>query len=371
MSTRKSVRSMFLICAIIIAPTITSAAAATSVGTIEVSGVKNIASRNTTPVTTFARPVRAPSPMPAPDSMNTVFDDDELAPPAIAPTPSTISADLIRGKSPFSSARPASFARPVMVPMASKKFEKTRVNTSMSRVTKPTLAKSNEKSTAPTRLRSGTLTGDPVSAGIVRPQPPGWSTAEPRCQMASAMTASTVPTTRPMSMPPLSLSATSTDVRISVMTNSRVGTDATEPPIPSPTGGEFEPVAVTKPELMNPMKAMNRPIPTVIASFSSTGTASKIILRRPVAASSTMITPLMTTRAIASGQVTSWMTLNARNALIPRPAAKPNGSRVMSPNRIVMTPAVSAVTAPTAPKARVFPAMSSLPDRMIGFSTTM
>ena len=141
--------------------------------------------------------------------------------------------------------------------------------------------------------------------------------------------------------------------------------------MPRPTGGEFEPVAVTNPELMNPMNAMNRPMPTVIASFSCTGTASKIIFRSPVAASSTMITPLMTTRAMASGQVTSWMTLNARNALMPRPAANPNGRRVTSPNRIVMTPAVRAVTAPTAPNARVLPAMSSLPDRMIGFSTTM
>ena len=68
-----------MICDIISAPTMTSAAAATSVGTIDVSGVKNIATRNSTPVTTFARPVRAPSPMPAPDSMKTVFDDADGA----------------------------------------------------------------------------------------------------------------------------------------------------------------------------------------------------------------------------------------------------------------------------------------------------
>ena len=75
----------------------TSAAAATSVGTIDASGETNIAARNSTPVTRFASPVRAPSSMPAPDSMNTVFDDDDVAPPTTAPAPSTISADRSRG----------------------------------------------------------------------------------------------------------------------------------------------------------------------------------------------------------------------------------------------------------------------------------
>ena len=56
------------ICAHIKVPTRTSAAAATSMGTTEVSGVKNIEPRNSTPVITEARPVRAPSPMPAAES---------------------------------------------------------------------------------------------------------------------------------------------------------------------------------------------------------------------------------------------------------------------------------------------------------------
>src|SRR5690606_41017244 len=102
--------------------TITSAAAAISVGTIEVSRVKNIASRNIAPVMTFAKPVRAPSPIPEPDSMNTVFDDEEVRPPATAPTPSTMRADLMLGKSPFASARLASVARPVTLAMAPKQF---------------------------------------------------------------------------------------------------------------------------------------------------------------------------------------------------------------------------------------------------------
>ena len=95
------------------------------------------------------------------------------------------------------------------------------------------------------------------------------------------------------------------------------------------------------------MNAMKKPIPTVIASFSCTGTASKIIRRRPVAASSTINRPLMTTIAIASGQVTSWTTENAMKALMPSPAANANGRRETIPKRIVMTPAASAVTALT------------------------
>lgn len=63
---------------------ITSAAAATSVATMDASGATNIAARNSTPVTRLARPVRAPSLIPAPDSMKTVLDDD-VAPPTTAP----------------------------------------------------------------------------------------------------------------------------------------------------------------------------------------------------------------------------------------------------------------------------------------------
>ena len=54
---------------IISAPTMTSAGAAASDGTICTSGLKNIATRNSTPVTTLARPVRAPSATPEALSM--------------------------------------------------------------------------------------------------------------------------------------------------------------------------------------------------------------------------------------------------------------------------------------------------------------
>jgi hypothetical protein len=58
-ATENSEMSMWRRCDAIIAPTTTSAAAATSVGTIDTNGEMNIAARNSAPVTRFARPVRA------------------------------------------------------------------------------------------------------------------------------------------------------------------------------------------------------------------------------------------------------------------------------------------------------------------------
>ncbi len=88
-------------------------------------------------MTTFARPVRAPSPMPAADSMNTVFDDPEVAPPATAPTPSTMRAELQPREVAVLVGQARLLARPVIVPMASKKLVNTRVNTSMRAASAP------------------------------------------------------------------------------------------------------------------------------------------------------------------------------------------------------------------------------------------
>jgi hypothetical protein len=57
--------------------------------------------------------------------------------------------------------------------------------------------------------------------------------------------------------------------------------------------------------------------------------------------------------------------------LIPSPAANPKGSRETTPKRIVITPAVRAVTALTAGNARVLPSTSTPLVRMIGLRITM
>ena len=150
----------------------------------------------------------------------------------------------------------------------------------------------------------------------------------------------------PISRPPWTLRATRMPMARRPTTNTRVGTEVMEPPSPSWTGG---PPAVgrTKPESTKPMKAMNRPMPTVMAALSSLGTARKMAVRAPVTPNRTIRMPLITTRPMASAQVTSWITETARNELMPRPAARPNGRLAMRPKRMVMTPAVRPVTAPT------------------------
>ena len=268
-ATEKSEISMWRKWENIIAPTITRAAAATSVGTIDASGATNIAARNNAPVTRLARPVRAPSSMPAPDSMNTVFDDADAAPPSTAPPPSTIRAAGSRGKLPFASASPASRDSPVSVPSASKKLVNTRVKTSTIAAIVPMRLKLFRLN-SPTRDKSGSANGDPVNTGTDSRQPPGLSTAEPRCQIASTRIAITVPATKPIRIPPRTRRATRIPVSSRVTTNTSAGIVVIDPapPPPSPTGGDGSPVEPTKPASTRPMKRMNRPIPAVIANLS-------------------------------------------------------------------------------------------------------
>ena len=62
---------------------------------------------------------------------------------------------------------------------------------------------------------------------------------------------------------------------------------------------------VTKPASMKPMKAMNRPIPTLIACFSEDGMACMTASRSPVTTRTQMRMPSSTTSPIASGQLIS------------------------------------------------------------------
>ncbi len=282
----------------------------------------------------------------------------------------------MRGKLPSASARPPCLASPVIVPIASKKFVKNSVNTSIVAASAPIRSNAPNES-CPNRLRSGTETSELGRAGTVRCQPPGFvSDAGPRCSTDSATIATTVVATSPMSSPPLTLRATRTPMVSSPTTNTSVGTEVIDPPSPSWTGGPPG-VRVTNPASTNPMNAMNRPMPTVIAALSWRGTALKIADRAPVTASSTMSRPLTSTSPIASGHVTSPMTATARNELMPSPAASANGRFATSPNRMVRPPAARPVIAPTCavwshPPATSTGAFSALvPPRMRGLRMTM
>ena len=100
-------------------------------------------------------------------------------------------------------------------------------------------------------------------------------------------------------------------------------------------------------------------------------------VRKPVSTSTTMITPSMTTRPIASGQVIWGAIVKATNALSPSPAARASGKLATTPIRIVITPATSAVTAAIAGEdrrvaaAEDLPLMSGAKPMISGFSTTM
>ena len=68
-------------------------------------------------------------------------------------------------------------------------------------------------------------------------------------------------------------------------------------------------------------------MPIPIASFRSIGIASMIISRRPVSTRTVIRRPSITITPIASGQVrpSCPTSVNATNALSPRPAASANG----------------------------------------------
>ena len=280
----------------------------------------------------------------------------------------------MRGNIPSSVCSPALRASPVIEPMASKKFVNTRVNTSIVAARTPICWNPPTRSKAPMRPKSGSATTCCGNSGAERFQPSGsgstGSPTVPSFANAWMMIAATVATMMPMRMPPGIRRATRMPMSTSAKTKTSVGRDPIDPSWPSWTGGPAG-VRVTKPALTKPMKAMKSPMPTVMAIFSACGTALKIAVRMPVAPRTTMMMPLMITSPIASAQVTSWTTETARKLFIPRPAARPKGSRATTPKRIVMTPATSPVTAVSWAKSRLSPATSWEPPRMSGLRTTI
>ena len=101
-----------------------------------------------------------------------------------------------------------------------------------------------------------------------------------------------------MRIAPRTLRTMRTTVIKMPMTNTSTGHVVSEPPWPRST---IVPApGVTKPASTKPMKAMNRPMPTLMAVLSHFGTALNTARRKPVRTSSRMMTPSMTTIPIAS-----------------------------------------------------------------------
>ena len=128
---------------------------------IPASGEMNRQQANSSPVITEARPVRAPSPMPAELSMNVVFEDADAAPPPAAASESTISTRRMPGNRPSGVTRSARRPRPRTVPAVSKKSDRSTATTTATALQKPS-AETKWKEKLPTRLKSGvakTLSG--------------------------------------------------------------------------------------------------------------------------------------------------------------------------------------------------------------------
>ena len=203
-------------------PTTTRAGATASKGTIVTSGEAIIATRNNTPVTIFARPVRAPSPIPVADSTKIWFAEPDAPPPTTEPTASTSSTSLMFSTLPSLSMVPASVAKPTETPMASKKTESRIANTNRDAPSTP-IAPNAPNRADPISEKSGAEKEKLLSAGTLSDQPVGFPLPLPIWKTASRMIDSAVDATTPMRIAPRTLRINKAMVRKRPKINTRVG----------------------------------------------------------------------------------------------------------------------------------------------------
>ena len=86
-----------------------------------------------------------------------------------------------------------------------------------------------------------------------------------------------------------------------------------------------------------------------------------------------MMMPSMTTKPIASGQVSPCCPtmVTATSVLMPKPVAIPNGYFAITPNKMLITPAANAVAAATCGMPSTTPSRSGLVPMISGLSSTM
>ena len=180
-----------------------------------------------------------------------MFGDEPVTPPAIAPAPSTSRIRPIRGTLPFFDS-PASSETLVIVPMASKNPDSTRVNRNTVAASAPAEANPPKRSMWPKSPKSGAATTWSGRAGAVRPQPP---TPNPSC----STTANTVATPMLISTAPGTLRAISTIISSRPKQNTTIGQPCRCPLAPRRTGTVVcaaSGIRVTNPALTSPTRAM-------------------------------------------------------------------------------------------------------------------
>ena len=169
--------------------------------------------------------------------------------------------------------------------------------------------------------------------------------------------------------------------------NTTIGQPTSVPPSPSSRGTAeglelllpqtIFGVRRTNPESTRPIRAINKPIPTEIATLSAVGMALKTAILNPVRTRTRMRIPSMRTRPIACAQVAFLAIDTATNVFKPRPVASANGKLATAPMSIVKIPAISAVPAATMMIALVLsppPMNSPAPSvvaRISGFRATI
>ena len=209
-ATSARVHSISRTLTIIKKPTNTRAVEAASAGTSSTSGAINIDTPNSRPVTTDAKPVRAPSPTPEVDSTNEVLEETPPRPPAMAESESISRISRVLGGLPSLSNKFAPAPTATIVPIVSKKS--ASISEKIKRTT-PTavvwgLVKGPKKSIAPIVDRSGRETGDPCSCGTLDAQAETASSSaarEPKWVKACTINAKTVALTIPIKIAPWTL----------------------------------------------------------------------------------------------------------------------------------------------------------------------
>jgi len=130
-------------------------------------------------------------------------------------------------------------------------------------------------------------------------------------------------------------------------------------------------IRLTNPASTKPMKAMNSPMPTLIACLSGCGMARMTASRSPVTTRTQISSPSRTTSPIASSQLISGAIWKATTALSPSPAASASGRLPPTPMMTVITAATRAVAVVSWTASRWCPNLSLALPRMIGFRTRM
>ena len=133
----------------------------------------------------------------------------------------------------------------------------------------------------------------------------------------------------------------------------------------------------TKPLSTSPISAINKPIPTEIATLSAVGIALNTAILNPVRTKIRITIPSKTTRPIACAHVAFFAMETATKVLRPRPVAIASGKFATAPISMVNNPAINAVPAATMMMALVlspppiYAPVLSVVARISGFSATM